>query len=147
MLLRLRRFLDVRPGEGLSVLLTFLYIAVVVAAFLLAKPIRNGLFLEEYGPYSLVYVYGAVPIALSLFVPLYTAPSPAFGGRLVTVATLLFFGANVLLFWWRSGSTRSSCCRACSSSGSTVSGSSRRCRRGALRTRSSTRGRPNGCSG
>ena len=50
MLQRLRRFLDVRPGEGLSVLLTFLYIATVVAAFLLAKPIRNGLFLEQYGP-------------------------------------------------------------------------------------------------
>ena len=99
MLLRLRRFLDVRPGEGLSVLLTFLYIAVVVAAFLLAKPIRNGLFLEEYGPYSLVYVYGAVPIALSLFVPLYTRAVARVGGRLVTVATLLFFGANVLLFW------------------------------------------------
>ena len=99
MLLRLRRFLDVRPGEGLSVLLTFLYIAVVVASFLLAKPIRNGLFLEEYGPYSLVYVYGAVPIALSLFVPLYTRAVARVGGRLVTVATLLFFGTNVLLFW------------------------------------------------
>ena len=99
MLLRLRRFLDVRPGEGLSVLLTFLYIAVVVASFLLAKPIRNGLFLEEYGPYSLVYVYAAVPIALSLFVPLYTRAVARVGGRLVTVATLLFFGTNVLLFW------------------------------------------------
>ena len=57
MLQRLRRFLDVRPGEGLSVLLSFLYIATVVASFLLAKPIRNGLFLKQYGPYSLVYVY------------------------------------------------------------------------------------------
>src|SRR6185312_1043520 len=52
MLLRLRRFLDVKPGEGLPVLLTFLYIAVVVASYLLAKPIRNGLFLKQYGPYS-----------------------------------------------------------------------------------------------
>ena len=39
---RLRRFLDIRPGEGLPVLLTFLYIWVVVASFLLAKPIRSG---------------------------------------------------------------------------------------------------------
>ena len=36
MLYRVRRFLDVRPGEGLSVLLSFLYIALVVASFLLA---------------------------------------------------------------------------------------------------------------
>ena len=69
MVSRLRRFFDVRPGEGLPVLLSFLYIAVVVASFLLAKPIRNGLFLEQYGPYALVYVYAAVPLALSLFVP------------------------------------------------------------------------------
>ena len=47
---RLRRFLDVRPGEGLPVLLTFLYIAAVVASYLLAKPIRNGLFLRAVRP-------------------------------------------------------------------------------------------------
>jgi AAA family ATP:ADP antiporter len=99
MLQRLRRFLDVRAGEGLSVLLSFLYIATVVASFLLAKPIRNGLFLKQYGPYSLVYVYGVVPIALTLFVPLYTRAVARIGTRLVTVVTLLFFAANVLLFW------------------------------------------------
>ena len=100
MLQRLRRFLDVRPGEGLSVLLSFLYIATVVASFLLAKPIRNGLFLKQYGPYSLVYVYAAVPIALTLFVPLYTRAVARIGTRLVTVVTLLFFAANVLFFWY-----------------------------------------------
>jgi AAA family ATP:ADP antiporter len=100
MLQRLRRFLDVRPGEGLSVLLTFLYVATVVAAYLLAKPIRNGLFLNQFGPYSLVYVYAAVPIALTLFVPLYNRAVARMGTRLLTVATLLFFAANVLLFWY-----------------------------------------------
>jgi AAA family ATP:ADP antiporter len=100
MLQRLRRFLDVRPGEGLPVLLTFLYIAFVVASYLLAKPIRNGLFLREYGPYSLVYVYAAVPIALSLFVPLYSRAVAKVGSRRLTVATLLFFATNVALFWY-----------------------------------------------
>ncbi len=100
MLQRLRRFLDVRPGEGLSVLLSFLYIATVVASFLLAKPIRNGLFLEQYGAYSLVYVYAAVPIALTFFVPLYGRAVRKMGTRTVTVVTLLFFAANVLGFWY-----------------------------------------------
>src|SRR4029450_12875259 len=100
MLQRLRRFLDVRPGEGLPVLLTFLYIAVVVASFLLAKPIRNALFLKEYGPYSLVYAYAAVPIALSVFVPLYSRAASKIGSRVVTAVTLLFFAVNVLLFWY-----------------------------------------------
>ncbi|MCA1558744.1 MAG: hypothetical protein LC804_00250 [Acidobacteria bacterium] len=97
---RLRRFLDVRPGEGLPVLLTFLYVAVVVAAYLLAKPIRNGLFLRQYGPYALVYVYAAVPLALSMFVPAYSRIAARFGTRTVTVWTLLFFSSNVVLFWY-----------------------------------------------
>lgn len=100
MLSRLRRFFDVRGGEGLPVLLSFLYIAAVVAAFLLAKPIRNSLYLRQYGPYSLVYAYAAVPLALSIFVPVYTRIAARFGSRTVTVGTLLFFSANVLMFWY-----------------------------------------------
>jgi AAA family ATP:ADP antiporter len=99
MFLRLRRFFDVRAGEGLPLLLAFLYIAVVVASFLLAKPIRNSLFLRQYGPYALVYVYAAVPLALTLFVPAYTRVAARFGSRAVTVWTLLFFSANVVMFW------------------------------------------------
>ena len=95
-----RRVFDVRSGEGLPVVLAFVYIAVVVSAFLLAKPIRNGLFLNQYGPYALVYVYAAVPLVLSIFVPIYTRIAARFGSRLVTIGTLLFFSSNVLLFWY-----------------------------------------------
>jgi ATP:ADP antiporter, AAA family len=96
----MRRFLDIRPGEGLQVLLTFLYIAVVVASFLLAKPIRQGLVISEYGAYSLVYLYAAVPIVLSLLVPVYTRVAARFGARSVTVATLVFFSLNTVMFWY-----------------------------------------------
>ena len=65
--------LDVRPGEGRAVVLTFLYVALAVAGFLLAKPIRNGLFLGEYGAYSLVYAYVAVPLVLTAALPIYEA--------------------------------------------------------------------------
>jgi ATP:ADP antiporter, AAA family len=100
MIARLRRFFDIRPGEGLPLLLTFLYIAVVVASYLLAKPLRNGLSLQQYGPYAVVYVYAAVPIALSLFVPAYARVAARFGSRSVTAGTLVFFSLNVLLFWY-----------------------------------------------
>ena len=100
MLLRVRRFLDVRPGEGLPVLLTFLYVAIVVASYLLAKPIRNGLFLGAYGPYALVYVYAGVPLVLSLFVPAYSRVVARFGSRTVAVGTLVFFSLNVVAFWY-----------------------------------------------
>lgn len=95
----LRRFFDVRSGEGLPVLLAFLYIAVVVASFLLAKPIRNGLFLGEFSAYSLVYVYAAVPLALTVFVPVHSRIAARFGQRTVTIWTLVLFSSNVLLFW------------------------------------------------
>lgn len=95
-----RRMFDVKPGEGLPVVLTFLYIAVVVSAFLLAKPIRNALFLRQYGPYALVYVYAAVPVVLSLFVPVYMRVAARFGARRVTIGTLFFFSTNVVLFWY-----------------------------------------------
>ena len=100
MVLPLRRFLDVRAGEGLPVLLSFLYVACVVAALLLAKPLRNSLYLVEYGPYALVYAYAAVPLALSVFVPVYAAAAVRIGTRLATVGALTFFSLNVIGFWW-----------------------------------------------
>ena len=99
MLFRLRRFLDVRAGEGLPVLLSFVYVACVVAAFLLAKPIRNGLYLREYGAYALVYAYAAVPLALWMFVPTYAAIAARIGLRLAAIGTLTFFSLNVVAFW------------------------------------------------
>src|SRR5690349_9962972 len=100
MLARVRRFFDIRAGEALPVFVSFLYVAVVIAAFLLAKAIRSGLFLQQYGPFALAYVYAAVPLALSVFVPIYTRVTNRFGQRAVTVWTLLFFASNTLLFWY-----------------------------------------------
>ena len=96
----LRRFFDVRPGEGRLVALTFLYVALAVASFLLAKPIRNGLFLSTYGAYKLVYVYVAVPIVLSIGLPLYTRLVARVGSRKVVTGSLVFFCLNVVGFWY-----------------------------------------------
>jgi ATP/ADP translocase len=96
----LRRYFDVRSGEGRRVLFSFLHVASVAASFLLARPIRNGLFLQQYGAFGLVYVYAAVPLVLSLFVPIYARVTARFGSRIVTVATLVLFSSNVVLFWY-----------------------------------------------
>jgi ATP/ADP translocase len=100
MVWRVRRYFDVRAGEGRRVLFSFLYVAVVAASFLLARPIRNALFLKQYGAYALVYVYAAVPVVLSLFVPIYTRVAARVGSRTMAVATLVFFSSNVVLFWY-----------------------------------------------
>jgi ATP:ADP antiporter, AAA family len=100
MLARLTRFFDLRPGETLPVLLCFLYVAIIVASFLLAKSIRNALFLSELGPYQLVYVYVGVPLVLSVWVPLYTRIVQRHGQRAVITGSLIGFALTVVLFWY-----------------------------------------------
>ena len=77
-----------------------LYLATVVAAFLLAKAIRNGLFLEAHGPLRLVYVYAAVPVALAVLVPLHARLASGRGRRAVHVGTLVFFSLTFVGFWY-----------------------------------------------
>ena len=96
---RIRRFFDIRRGELAPVVFSFVYVASVVAAFLLAKPIRNGLFLQDYGPFALVYAYAAVPVVLSLLVPVAARLAHRIGQRAMIVLSLWFFCGNVLLFW------------------------------------------------
>ncbi len=100
MLARLRKFLDIRPAEGTPLLYTFLYVAVAVGSFLLAKAIRNGLFLQVYGASKLVYVYVGVPVVLTLLVPIYNMVVARVGHRKVVTGSLLFLALNVLGFWW-----------------------------------------------
>jgi AAA family ATP:ADP antiporter len=100
MIARLRSFLDVRPGETVPLLVTFFYMAIAVGSFLLAKPIRNGLFLGSYGSSKLVYVYVLVPLVLSAVVPLYTTLVERHGERLVVTASQLLLAASVFGFWW-----------------------------------------------
>lgn len=97
---RLRTWLAVRPGEGRAVLACFAYVAIAVASFLLAKPIRNGLFFQQYGAARLVYVYAAVPVVLAALVPLYARVAARVGQRVVISGSLLFFAANALAFWY-----------------------------------------------
>jgi len=100
MVARLRRFFDIRSGEGLPVLLSFTYIAVVIASYVLARAIRNGLFIEAYGPYALVYVAAVSPLVLSVFVPAYTALAGRVGPRRLTTLALMFFSMNVLAMYY-----------------------------------------------
>ncbi|HSL22843.1 MAG TPA: Npt1/Npt2 family nucleotide transporter [Vicinamibacterales bacterium] len=96
---RIRRLFDIRRAELAPVAFSFAYVAVIVASFLLAKPVRDGLFLQDYGAYALVYAYAAVPVALSILVPLASRIAVRIGQRAMIVASLWFFCANVLLFW------------------------------------------------
>jgi HEAT repeat protein len=96
---RLGRWLGVKPGEGRRVVLSGLYVACVAGAFLLAKPVRNALFLEQYGPYRLVYVYVGVPLVLSVWLPGHRLLAARLGPRRAIVATLVGFACAAAAFW------------------------------------------------
>jgi len=100
MLQRIRRFLDVRPGEGWPLAACAAYVGLAVASFTLAKPVRNALFLGEYGAYKLVYVFVGVPLVLAAFIPVYNAIAARVGQRKVITGSLVFLAGTVLLFWW-----------------------------------------------
>ena len=97
---RLRRFFDIRAGEGTAVALVFLYIATVVASYLLAKPIRNGLFLKEYGAYKLVYVYAGVPPCSRLSWPYTPGLPPTWAPAAWSSSRCGSSAPNVVLFWY-----------------------------------------------
>ena len=97
---RLRRLLDIRTGEAAPALFVALYLATVVAAFVLAKAIRNGLFLEEHGPFRLVYVYAAVPVVVTILVPLHARLASGRGRRAVHIGTLVCFSLTFVWFWY-----------------------------------------------
>jgi hypothetical protein len=79
----LRRFTGVQPGEEPSAFLIFLFVGIVVASFILARAVRNGLFLAEWDAHRLVYVYVAVPLLLLVFAPLHTFFAGRSGQRAV----------------------------------------------------------------
>ena len=81
-------------------MLVALYLATVIAAFLLAKAARSGLFLETHEALSLVYVYAAVPVALTILVPLHARLASGRGRRAVHIGTLVFFSLTFVGFWY-----------------------------------------------
>ena len=109
MVLRVRRYFDVRAGEGRRVLFSFLYVAVVAASFLLARPIRNGLFLKQYGGVCPGLRLRSGPGRPVVFVPIYARVAARFGSRTVAVATLIFFSTT----WCCSGMRSVPCRRDC----------------------------------
>ncbi len=56
------RFFDIREGEGLSALLMFLYIFLIIASLMILKPVRNSLFLTRFGVEKLPFVFVLVAV-------------------------------------------------------------------------------------
>ena len=57
---RLRSFLNLEHGEEVPAFLLFLYLTLIMMAYIITKNVRDGLFLYKFSPYDLPKVYLAI---------------------------------------------------------------------------------------
>jgi ATP:ADP antiporter, AAA family len=97
---RLRSLLKIERGEELPALLLFLYLTLVLSAYIVVKAARDALFLNQFSAMTLPYIYIGVAILIGLVVSVYLRVSARVGLTALITYTLVFFIANVLLLWW-----------------------------------------------
>ncbi|HEY1336496.1 MAG TPA: Npt1/Npt2 family nucleotide transporter [Bryobacteraceae bacterium] len=99
----LERFLslaaDVRPGEGVGVVLLAINVFVLLASYYLLKDVREALILAESGAEVKSYSAAGQALLLLLVVPLYGALTSRMSRIKVITFVILFFAANLALFY------------------------------------------------
>jgi AAA family ATP:ADP antiporter len=96
-------FTDVQPGEGLTALLLFLDVFLLLSAYYLLKTIREPLVLAAEGGGAEIKSYASAAIAILLLalVPIYGAiASRVSRVKLINGVTLFFIGCLVAFFFW-----------------------------------------------
>lgn len=91
---------EVRHGEALTALLMTLNVFILLTAYYVIKPVREGLILEmEGGAEYKSFMSGGIAVALTFLVPAYSAvASRVSRGRLV-IGVTLFFISHLVLFY------------------------------------------------
>ncbi len=100
----LRLFSDVRPGEGATALLLLLNIFLVLAAYYLIKPVREGwLSISVIKGLSKLEVkaYSSFGQSLVLIgvIPVYSFLASCLSRRALLTSVTLFFSVNLVIFW------------------------------------------------
>lgn len=106
MLRRLERVLDLRSGELTRGLLLFAYLFLVIASFTVGKAVRDALFIDEFGAMLLPYADIAVAATVGAWVSVYLRVARRLNVRTLLMASLVFFAANSLLFWFLAVTSR-----------------------------------------
>src|SRR6266850_4601074 len=95
----LRVFADVRPGEGVTVLLLALNVLLILQAYYILKPVREALILGEGSPELKSYMSVAQVGVLMIVVPLYARLVAEMARmQLIRVVTWFFVGCLGLFY-------------------------------------------------
>jgi AAA family ATP:ADP antiporter len=93
------RLLDIREGEGPRTALMFGYIFLIIASLMIVKPVRNSLFLIQFGIDKLPYVFILTAMIASLVAWIYSELTKAARINSLIVGTLLSSIVSLLFFW------------------------------------------------
>jgi ATP:ADP antiporter, AAA family len=93
------RVFDVQKQERERVLLMSAYLLLIIAAYSIAKAVRDSLFVIQIGPAQLPYVYLLIAGAMGLVSAVYTRAVARIGLHRLIRTTFLIAISNLLLFW------------------------------------------------
>lgn len=95
---RIRRVLDLQPGEAKPVGAMTAYFMLLILAFLLGRTVRDALFLANFGIDYLPWMYVGTAVSVSLTSQVYTRIAPRINPRLLGYLSLTGFAAIFVAF-------------------------------------------------
>jgi AAA family ATP:ADP antiporter len=99
----LRVVTEVRAGEGITALILMLDVFLLLTAYYVIKPVRDGLILEmASGAEYKSYMSAAIAAALLGAVPAYSRVAKKLPGNRLVIGVTLFFASHLLLFYFAS---------------------------------------------
>lgn len=91
---------EVKAGEGITALLLTLNVFLLLTAYYVIKPVREGLILAmEGGAEKKSYASAAIAVTLLFAVPAYASVANRVSKHKLVVGVTLFFASHLALFW------------------------------------------------
>ena len=88
-----------RSELGITFLM-FIYLFLVIAAYIIGKAVSASLFISKFGALKLPYAIIGQAILIAFIIAFYLKLSRRLKQHLLISLTLLFLAANALFFWW-----------------------------------------------
>ena len=96
----LNRLFDIRRGEVRRVGSMFTLLGLIITVSYILKPVRNSLFLSQYGAGYLPYVYVVVAAVVGFVAAVFSKLVSRFYLRNIFILAALFFAGGLGGFWW-----------------------------------------------
>jgi AAA family ATP:ADP antiporter len=96
----LNRLFDIRRGEARRVGAMFALLGLIITVSYILKPVRNSLFLSQYGASYLPYVYIVVAGVVGFVAAVFSKLVSRFYLKNIFFVAALFFAGSLGAFWW-----------------------------------------------